>query len=340
MMPTYLKLTYIPGLGEIVIRELKSFPGFKVAETTETGVFIDLPSELKRVRELRSVNSVFIVKRDEALNPLYISRHKSILGGMIEFMFKQKTDTFKTFAVSCAGSDSDEVKEIKKFVAQTFKLEESEDADLKIYIGKYGTTWEVGVELFARPLSLRDYKVENIKGGMNPTIAFAMNSLCHLEKKESYLNIFSGSATLLIEAGVTNPKLKLVGFDHNGTSIALAVKNIKKAGLIKNIELKNADIFDEPELGTFDVIASDVPFGMQIAKGEDLEKLYEMFIAYAEKVLNPEGRLVVYTTEHELLEAVISRSSFKVLKTMSLKVSTVVAPTVYIEPKIFLCERK
>jgi 23S rRNA G2445 N2-methylase RlmL len=277
------------------------------------------------------------VKQENNLNPYYLSNHKSILGELIDIVIKQPFK-YKSFKLSCAGSDSKEVKDIKKYISSTYKLSESEEADLEVFIGKSNNTWEVGVRITTRPLTLRDYKIKNIKGGLNPTIAYAMNTFCDLNSIKSYLNIFSGSGTLLIEAGLINKDLNLVGFDHNGKNNALAVENIKKAGLIKVIKLKTADIFDAPELGTFDFIASDLPFGMQISKGEDLEKLYKAFITYSEEVLEKSGKLVIYTTEHELLVEIIGKSRFLVTETLELKVSTVTGG--YIYPKVFVCKLK
>ena len=167
----------------------------------------------------------------------------------------------------------------------------------------------------------------------------AINSLCGLEKADSYLNIFSGSATLLIEAGQCYPNLKqLVGFDNNKEHLSLAIQNIKKAGLIKRIQLKEKDIFDKPDLGTFDVITSDLPFGMSISKHEDLGELYRCFVEYAEETLHHNGVLVVYTTEQALFKKIISGSEFRVIETIELQLIT--ATKTKIRPKIFVCRRK
>ncbi len=211
---------------------------------------------------------------------------------------------------------------------------------MKIYIIKpTNRAWEIGVQITPRPLSFRDYKVRNMSGAMDSTIAYAVNSLCKLENAYSYLNVFSGSATLLIEAGQCYQNLKrLVGFDNNKKHISLAIQNIKKAGLIKRIQLKEKDIFDKPNLGKFDVITSDLPFGMSISKNEDLESLYQCFIEYCRETLNYEGRLVVYTSEHEMFKKIISKSRFKIVKTLELKFITSV--DAYLRPKIFVCKLK
>ncbi len=172
---------------------------------------------------------------------------------------------------------------------------------------------------------------------MDPTIAYAVNSLCGLEHASSYLNIFSGTATLLIEAGQCYPNLKqLVGFDNNKKILSLAYQNIKKAGLIRRIQLKEKDIFDNPDLGRFDVITSDLPFGMSISKNEDLEKLYRCFIEYSGDTLNRGGRLAVYTNEHKVFKKTILKSKFKIIKTLNLKFLSSI--NAYLRPKIFVCK--
>ena len=41
---------------------------------------------------------------------------------------------------------------------------------------------------------------------------------------------------------------------------------------------------------------------MAISKNEDLESLYQSFVEYSQETLNHEGKLVVYTSEHEMLK--------------------------------------
>lgn len=337
MEETKIKLTFILGLKNVVLEEISSKPKLNILYQGNEDIYLDFNSDISEVLQLKSILNAYIIKQGDKLNPYFLSKHKSYIGEIIEIVLKNSTG-LKSFKISCAGPDSKEVRSIKRFVADTYKMEELEEADMEIFIGKSNSTWELGVRITNRPLSLREYKVENIKGGLNPTIAYAMNTFCNLNSAKSYLNIFSGSATLLIEAGLIKKDLKIIGFDNNGKSNALAIKNIKKAGLIKSIQLKTEDIFDKPELGEFDVITSDLPFGMQVSKGENLEKLYETFIEYSEGCIEQDGVLVVYTTEYELLSKIIEKSKFSIVESIDLKVSTIVNS--YIYPKIFICKLK
>lgn len=338
MSPLQIKITYIDGLREIVLSEISKYPALHLNHKDREELYFDFTPNYKILEDLRGALRVYAVFQDIKFNPFYISNHKSIIGKLIDTVLSGNTDKFSTFKVSCAGSDTKEVRGIIDYIKQTYKLVEDEDADLKIHIIKLNESWEVGVQLTRRPLTVRDYKVENIKGGINPTIAHAMNSLAGLNSATSYLNIFSGSATLLIEAARLKPELKLVGFDINKKTVSLAIQNIKKAGLIKSIQLKVMDIFNKPESGKFDVITSDLPFGMLISKDDDLEKLYQCFVDYCEDTLNSKGKLVVYTNEHETLKRILAQSEFKIIKTLNLKFLTSV--NAYLYPKVFVCELK
>ena len=334
-----IKLAFITGLREIVLNEISKYANLRVVKEEGDSLYLDFTQDLTVIKRLRSVSRAYIVVQNSKYNPLYISNHKSILGNLIETITSGNKDAFKTFRITCAGSDSPEVRSIAEYIQRTYGLTEEEEADMKIHIVKPDEIWEVGIQITPRPLSVRDYKVKNMSGAMDPTIAYAVNSLCELEHVNSYLNIFSGSATLLIEAGQCYPNLKqLIGFDNDKKRISLAMQNIKKAGLIKEIQLKEKDIFDKPDLGKFDVITSDLPFGMTISKNEDLENLYRCFVEYCQETLNQGGKLVVYTSEHEILKKIILESRFKIVKTLELKFMTSV--NAYLRPKIFVCRLK
>ena len=334
-----IKLSFINGLRELVLSELKKYKDLNIAKEDDDFIYLNLPKNISEIKKLRSISKAYITSKNIKYNPLYISKHKSILGELIEILLKEDKNSFKSFKIICSGKSSSEIRSISRYIQENYNIPEKEDADMKIHIIKANNIWEIGIQITPRPLSLRDYKVLNMEGAMDPTIAYAVNSLCDLDNSKSYLNIFSGSATLLIEAGLSYPDLKkLIGFDVNKKHISLAIQNIKKSGLLKNIQIKKEDIFDSPDLGKFDVITSDLPFGMSISKNEDLEKLYLCFIKYCQNTLNKDGILVVYTTKHEILRNIIEKSNFEMIKTLDLKLITSVNS--YIYPKIFLCKQE
>ncbi len=335
-----IKLAFVTGLRDVVLSEINKHKSLHILREDVDDVYVDFVEDFTAIKSLRSVARAYVVVSDSKCNPLYISKHKSILGDLIEFVINNKSgDVFKTFKISCAGTESKEVRRIAEYVRGTYNMVDKEEADLKIHIIKHKGIWEMGIQITPRPLSFRSYKVKNMSGAMDPTIAYAVNSLCELEKIDSYLNVFSGSATLLIEAGQCYPNIKqLVGFDNDKKHISLAIQNVKKAGLIKRVQLKEKDIFDNPDLGKFDLITSDLPFGMAISKNDDLEKLYQQFVEYCQETLTPNGIMVIYTSEYKIFEKAILKSKFKIIKQLELKFITSV--NAYLHPKIFVCRFK
>ena len=210
-----IRLSFVPGLRDIVLKELDKYSEFSVIEKNKDSIYIDFIDDFNLLRNLRSVARVYVVMRGSKYNPMYVSNHKSILSSLMETVInKNETGSFKTFKITCAGSDSAEVKEIDDYIEDTFRLSKKEEADMKVHIVKIDDIWEVGLQITPRPLSFRAYKVRNMSGAMDPTIAYALNSLCNLEEAKTTLNVFSGSATLLIEAGQCYLNLNtLVGFD-------------------------------------------------------------------------------------------------------------------------------
>src|SRR3990167_10727628 len=139
-----LKLSYIAGLRPVVLDELKRL-NFKILDEAEDLVFIEFSEGIiSKVKKLRSVLRAYLVLQSGTYHPTYISNHKSILGNLIDIVVKY--DNFKTFKISCAGADSSEVRSIAKYIQDTYIIEESDEADLKIHIIKPEDIWEIRSE--------------------------------------------------------------------------------------------------------------------------------------------------------------------------------------------------
>ncbi len=329
-----IRVDFFRGLRSIVKKELENYQEVCIVRETDESFYIKYFSSYNRLRLLKSVLRVYLISEDKNYTPKYVARHKSLLGNIVERVLSESDDDFKTFKIVCAGSDSPEVRSIADYVRERFGLVESDRADLKLYMIKPSDVWQVGVEITSRPLSLRNYKVMNMDGAMDPTVAYAVNSLVNINSQGRYLNVFSGSGTLLIEAIMAFGSVaEFIGFDNNKKHLSLAIKNIKKAGLIKKVKLYERDILNMPyDPGKFDSITADMPFGMSVSKGEDLNLLYERFIEFCQSSLKEKGTLVAYTNQVALFEAVVSKSEFRVTKKIEIRYHA------YLKPCIFVCK--
>ncbi len=334
--PLQLKLAYVPGLLDTVRDEIPHHVSLPTYDVKKNSIYMSVPDELDWVYTLKSVSRVYLVRQDPSYHPVHIFKHKSILGDIVEIIVAQfQKGTFKTFSISCAGAQTKEIKKIKSYIEDTFGLELKPEADLKIHIAKTNDMWEVGAQLTPRPLSTRSYRTQHLHGAMDATIAYTLNQMCDIQPTSSYLNVCSGSATLLLEAALSSPRPQtLIGFDTHKHNLSLSIQNIKKAGLLKDISIKEADLFDDPDFGMFDVITSDLPFGMVISKGENLTRLYSKFIEYAQNHLNPDGVVGVYTSEFVMLEKLITASNLTIRR--ECKIDVITSQKKYLPTKILI----
>lgn len=319
-----IRLDFIEGLAVIVQAELSAFLKGNIFYQSKTSIYISASESIEDIRAMRSVSRAYIVRRDRKYNPKYVSNHKTIILDLIRFAIVHPAGPdFRSYKLTCAGANSPEIRHISDCIAQTFRLVELDPADLKLHIVKIYGAWEVGAQLTVRPLSLRKYKVKHMPGAIDPTIAYSMNSLCNLKLADSYLNIFSGSATLLIEAAECYPKLQnVIGFDNDKTHLSLSMQNIRMAGLLKRVRLYEKNIYDKPNLGKFEVITSDLPFGMVVSKRDNLPDLYRSFFEYCQIALTATGRVVVCTVKHKVVHDAIQKTGFRVMKTLKLRLPT------------------
>ena len=115
---------------------------------------------------------------------------------------------------------------IKRELADRLRLEVSESSgDLLVRIRRAAAGWQVLVRTSPRPLSTRAWRVCNLPGALNATLAHAMVSMTDPIESEVFVNIACGSGTLLIERLALGPACVAVGYDLNGEALSCARTN-------------------------------------------------------------------------------------------------------------------
>ena len=110
-----IRLSFVPGLRDIVLKELDKYSEFSVIEKNKDSIYIDFIDDFNLLRNLRSVARVYVVMRGSKYNPMYVSNHKSILSSLMETVInKNETGSFKTFKITCAGSNGGKSKALIK----------------------------------------------------------------------------------------------------------------------------------------------------------------------------------------------------------------------------------
>ena len=138
-----IKIGYIQGLKEVVEIEIKQKTNNQILVAGDDFMYLDFDGTFEKFLNLKSIGNVSLVTRDVNFNPTYLSKHKEVLKSLIDIIFVQSNDKFKTFRISCAGSDSEEVGNIIKYIENEYSININLEADLKINIYKVKNLWEI-----------------------------------------------------------------------------------------------------------------------------------------------------------------------------------------------------
>lgn len=213
------------------------------------------------------------------------------------------------FRFSAAGADSSVFQRLAAALSAATGLRHApDDGELLIRVRRTRKgAWQVLLRLFPRPLSARSWRHCNLEGGLNATIAAAMNGLL-LENSRvdepAFLNAMCGSGTLLAEWCTLGTGGSAAGFDISESALRCAASNLAHCSPAP--ELFRADATDVPRpAGSFDLIATDPPWGDDIGSSADNARLYPAFLSEAARLLAPGGLLVIASHEVRLMQRLL-----------------------------------
>lgn len=220
---------------------------------------------------------------------------------------------FRTFRFSAAGSDSAVFTRLREEIEQQTRLRyEPDEADLLLRVRPapgLNRGWDVLVRLSPRPLATRHWRVCDMPGALNATIAAAMVELANPREDDFFLNPMCGSGTLLIERLARLGADIAVGCDTDPAALECARQNVAEAGLGHRIDLLELDATDLEPLpdGICTAICADLPWGQLVGEQAELEWLYPAALGEWARVAQPGARLVVVTHMIELFEGLLDQ---------------------------------
>jgi tRNA (guanine6-N2)-methyltransferase len=198
------------------------------------------------------------------------------------------------------------------------------------------------VRLSSRPLSARTWRVCDMPGALNATVASTMMSMGGAALDDRVLNLACGSGTLLIERLALGPAAAAVGCDLDPQALSCATENLVGSGHAPRATLVRCDAGRVPFPDRWaTTVCVDLPFGMLVGSHERNERLYPRLMAEAARVLKTGGELVAITQEVRLFERVLEAQagqweSLQVVR-LNLPADT---RSGYIRPRIFRLRRR
>ena len=312
----------------------------------EAGIVrFDYRGDLRALLRLRTVLAVHLVRHYALPRPRALlgdEHFRALLHQIATARALSPADVYRTLYVSAAGADSPVLRRLKEELARHTGLEpvapEAHAGDLQLRLrrpldGDGG--WEVLVRLSPRPLSARAWRVCNLEGALNATVARAMAIVTRPAPDDVVLNLACGSGTLLIERLDHAPARRAIGCDLSDEALDCAAENVRAAGQVGTVELQpwDARSLPLPDRGV-DALLADLPFGHLVGSHADNVALYPAILREAARVARDAAPFALNSHEVRLTESLVRDSTDWLLVDMA-RVSLG-----GLHPRIFLLERR
>lgn len=353
------ELEVIPGLAEFARAELQQLAGPSVRllpGVREDRVPFDFPGNPGPLLQLRRSVAVHRVQYWDIPRPKALLGHENLerlIGSIKEVLGLRQPGSFTTFYTSAAGSSSSVFARIKAEIATRTGLQQTDEVGHLLLAVRRAQRppamasdrkrgWETVVRLSPRPLSARRWRVCDLPGALNGTVASTMMSLTHPRPDDRVLNLACGSGTLLIERLALRPVRGAVGCDIDAGALACARENLAASSNASAVTLVRSDAGQVPlPEGWATTVCVDLPFGMLVGSHQSNETLYPRLLGEAARLTVAGGRLVAITQEVRLFERVAAaqEDQWKMAQTIPIKLPANTRAG-YIQPRIFLLQRR
>jgi 23S rRNA G2445 N2-methylase RlmL len=267
--------------------------------------------DLATLLDMRSLVAIYLVQCFAVPRPRALLGHQH-LTALIEQIATVRAllpaESYQTLRLSAAGEESAIMNRLKAELAHSTGLALAQDeGDLLVRIRRSPDDegWEALVRISPRPLATRAWRVCNMPGALNATLAHAMMRLSAPHADDRIVNLACGSGTLLVERLALGPAQSAIGCDSDPDALACARDNLRAAGFARMTRLEGWNATDLPlDDRSATVICADLPFGQLVGSHRQNQELYPRIFAEAARIAAPGARMVLVTHEVRLLERV------------------------------------
>jgi len=315
-LPLDLEADVLEGLEDFGRAELEERLGnyVQLSEQPQPGTIrFSYTGDLHTLLSMRSLTAVYLVRVFAVPRPRALLGHEhltALLGQIAMVRALAPEGAYRSLRLSAAGEESSIMSRLKHELAQATGLQiAADEGDLLLRVRRTADRqgWEALVRISPRPLATRKWRVCNMPGALNATLAHAMMRLSDPQPDDAILNVGCGSGTLLVERLALGPARSAIGCDTDPAALECARRNLEAASFERMARLERWDTTELPlDDGSALMICSDLPFGQLVGSHRANQALYPRLFSEAARVSAPDARMVLLTHEVHLLEQVAS----------------------------------
>lgn len=176
----------------------------------------------------------------------------------------------------------------------------ADDAQVEVWANLLGSQLLIGLRLSDREMRHRFQRKVELPAALRPSVAAAMVYLTGPQSDDVFLDPLCGSGTILWERQQAGPAHQILGGDIDPERVAAARQNVggKRVADIRQWDARQLPLDD----ASVDKVATNLPFGKQLRAAEMPAKLYPPVLAELQRVVRPGGRIVLLTSEYDLIK--------------------------------------
>jgi len=338
-MPSLDDLYYahtMPGLEKVAWTELRArlnpsplLDGYKELQDKNGLVLFHHAQSPADLLRLRTVEDVFyVIERlpkvewgREGLTQIYeaMARNRTLEAGveMLRWLRpheKKSPSTFRVITRMAGSKQPYRRMDLEQAVSEGLRKRVPhgkwravrEGGDIEIWANLVGFDFVCGLRLSDETMRHREYKAAHIEASLRPSVAASMAWLAEPQPNDVFLDPLCGAGTVLIERALFGRHQMLLGGDLDNDALRAAVDNFGPRH--KPRQLFRWDARHLPLAAqSVTKIATNLPFGVKIGSHAENPILYADFFREAERVLVPSGRVVVLSSEVDLIKATLRR---------------------------------
>lgn len=341
-MTTVYEAEVIIGIEDIAIKELQTLDGMhnrSIKHIRDGFIRFEYSGKRTELDNFRSIIAIYEIHHFDIPRPKAILGHQNFtrLVDLSSSIINTWDNQEYTLGLGAAGSDSSVMQRIKSELSQALNLPIAEEEKGNLYlrlIPAYKKTgWEALIRLTPAPLSTRSWRIKNIPGALNATVAYAMLQLANIKDETHVINLCSGTATILIELAHQHKRCNLLAIDNDCDILNMATTNITASHTQNRITQICAEAQQTPtQTGSIQYIFADLPFGHHIGSHEENEWLYPAILDEAARITAQGAIFVALTHEIQLMELSLRSSQWAIKHQRKINLSG-------LHPQIFVLER-